>query len=73
MIVSDILGIFQAFTPKFVKKYANLGAEMSKCSRPNPGRPHGQIPGRGDTYRMIDGELKKLAALRKKQRTKTKK
>jgi 3-methyl-2-oxobutanoate hydroxymethyltransferase len=25
MICSDVLGIFQAFTPKFVKKYENLG------------------------------------------------
>lgn len=24
MICSDVLGIFQAFTPKFVKKYENL-------------------------------------------------
>jgi 3-methyl-2-oxobutanoate hydroxymethyltransferase len=27
MICSDVLGIFQAFTPKFVKKYENLGAK----------------------------------------------
>ena len=33
MIVSDILGIFQAFTAKFVKKYANLGEETLNALR----------------------------------------
>ena len=33
MIVSDVLGIFQAFTAKFVKKYANLGEETLKALR----------------------------------------
>jgi len=31
LIVSDLLGIFQAFTPKFVKKYANLAEVMTKA------------------------------------------
>jgi 3-methyl-2-oxobutanoate hydroxymethyltransferase len=74
MIVSDILGIFQAFTPKFVKKYANLGAEMSKVFEAYIQDVRtGQFPAEEHTYRMIDGELKKLTALRKKQRLKTKK
>jgi 3-methyl-2-oxobutanoate hydroxymethyltransferase len=67
MIVSDILGIFQAFTPKFVKKYANLGNETLKAleayvedvrTRKFPETQH--------TYRMIEGELSKLTNLIKK-------
>jgi len=74
MIVSDILGIFQAFTPKFVKKYANLGAEMSKVFEAYIQDVRtGKFPAEEHTYRMIDGELKKLTALRKKQRPKTQK
>jgi 3-methyl-2-oxobutanoate hydroxymethyltransferase len=61
MIVSDLLGVFQAFTPKFVKKYASVAAVMSDAfaayaedvrSRAFPATEH--------TYRMVEGELEKL-------------
>ncbi len=31
MICADILGMFQAFTPKFVKKYANIAADITNA------------------------------------------
>jgi len=71
MIVSDILGIFQAFTPKFVKKYANLGAEMLKVFETYiQDVRSGAFPAEEHTYRMIEGELDKLAKLRKQPRSK---
>jgi len=61
MIVSDILGMFQAFTPKFVKKYANLGEETLKALKAyaNDVRT-GRFPEPQHTYSMIEGELPKL-------------
>jgi len=61
MIVSDILGIFQAFTPKFVKRYANLGEETLKALKAyaNDVRT-GRFPEPQHTYSMIEGELPKL-------------
>jgi 3-methyl-2-oxobutanoate hydroxymethyltransferase len=74
MIVSDILGIFQAFTPKFVKKYADLGAEMLKVFEAYIKDVRtGAFPAAEHTYSMIEGEMEKLAALRKKQSRKAKK
>jgi 3-methyl-2-oxobutanoate hydroxymethyltransferase len=67
MIVSDILGIFQAFTPKFVKKYANLGEETLRAlsDYANDVRA-GRFPETQHTYNMVDGELPKLKGALKK-------
>lgn len=66
MICSDILGVFQAFTPKFVKKYADIGSEMRKVFENYIADVRaGAFPAEEHTYRMIEGELEKLHALRK--------
>jgi 3-methyl-2-oxobutanoate hydroxymethyltransferase len=67
MIVSDILGIFQAFTAKFVKKYANLGGETLKALRAYAEDVRaGRFPEAQHTYNMVDGELSKLMTALKK-------
>jgi 3-methyl-2-oxobutanoate hydroxymethyltransferase len=67
MIVSDILGIFQAFTAKFVKKYANLGEETLNALRVYADDVRaGRFPEAQHTYNMVDGELPKLIAALKK-------
>jgi 3-methyl-2-oxobutanoate hydroxymethyltransferase len=67
MICSDVLGVFQAFTPMFVKKYENIADKTIKAfteyvqdvrSREFPNPEH--------TYRMVEGELTKLEKLKKR-------
>ena len=61
MICSDVLGIFQAFTPKFVKRYAELGAEIKKVFEAYVEEVRSrQFPQPEHTYKMVDGELPKL-------------
>jgi len=67
MIVSDVLGIFQAFTAKFVKKYANLGEETLKALQAYADDVRaGRFPEPQHTYNMVDGELPKLMVAQKK-------
>lgn len=33
LVIDDMLGLFRGFTPKFVKRYANLGAAVEKAAR----------------------------------------
>lgn len=67
MIVSDLLGIFQAFTPKFVKKYANLGEETLKALKAYANEVRsGLFPETQHTYNMIEGEFSKLVAALKR-------
>jgi 3-methyl-2-oxobutanoate hydroxymethyltransferase len=63
MIVSDILGIFQAFTPKFVKKYADLGTTTLRALQAYADDVRaGRFPEAQHTYNMVEGELPKLMA-----------
>jgi 3-methyl-2-oxobutanoate hydroxymethyltransferase len=67
MICSDVLGIFQAFTPKFVKKYENLGEKTISAFKAYAADARGGVfPADEHTYKMVAGELPKLTALLKK-------
>jgi 3-methyl-2-oxobutanoate hydroxymethyltransferase len=64
MICSDVLGIFQAFTPKFVKKYENLGAKtVTAFKQYVEDARSGAFPAEEHAYKMVDGELDKLKNL----------
>jgi len=61
MICSDILGLFQAFTPKFVKRYGNVAEEYRKVFAAYIDDVRkGEFPGEEHVYRMIEGEADKL-------------
>ena len=67
LIVSDMIGQFKAFTPKFVKKYANVAevvtnaiADYAKDVRSNA------FPAEEHCYRMIEAEFPKFEELIKK-------
>jgi 3-methyl-2-oxobutanoate hydroxymethyltransferase len=66
LIVSDMIGQFQAFTPKFVKKMANVAEVVTKamsdyCEEVR----NGTFPGDEHCYRMIEGEEAKFLKLMK--------
>jgi len=64
LIVSDMLGMFQAFTPKFVKKYTNLSEIIEKVFGDYIEEIRtGKFPQEKHCYRMREGELEKLKAL----------
>jgi 3-methyl-2-oxobutanoate hydroxymethyltransferase len=65
MISSDLLGVFQAFTPKFVKKYENIaGRVVDAFSAYIEDVRKGRFPAEEHTYRMMEGELSKLLEIR---------
>ncbi len=58
MICSDVLGIFQAFTPKFVKRYAELGQEIQKTFEAYVDDVRSsRFPQDEHTYKMVKDEL----------------
>jgi 3-methyl-2-oxobutanoate hydroxymethyltransferase len=67
VIVSDLLGIWQAFKPKFVKRYAQLAEESVKAIKAYVGEVReGKFPEDAHCYKMIEGEAEKLTRLRRK-------
>jgi 3-methyl-2-oxobutanoate hydroxymethyltransferase len=68
LIVSDVLGTFQAFTPKFVKKYADLaGVATAALSEYVAEVRAGDFPAEEHCYRMLEGEHEKFAAWAKEE------
>jgi 3-methyl-2-oxobutanoate hydroxymethyltransferase len=57
LIVSDMIGQFQAFTPKFVKKYANVAEVVTQAMKEYVKEVRsGIFPGDEHCYHMIKGE-----------------
>lgn len=68
MICSDVLGIFQAFTPKFVKKYENLAQKTIDAFRNYAAEARSQVfPADEHTYKMVEGEFERLTELMDKK------
>jgi len=66
LIVSDVIGQFQAFTPKFVKKYANIADVITNGLREYvKDVKDGSFPTDQYCYHMLEGEGEKFKALMK--------
>lgn len=64
LIVSDLIGQFQAFTPKFVKKYANIAQVVTDAlSAYIKDVKAGTFPSDEHCYHMLKGEKEKFAEL----------
>jgi len=69
LIVSDMLGIFQAFTPKFVKKYANLAEHIMKAMEDYAKEvKESKFPEDKHCYKMIEGEFGKMLKILEKEK-----
>ncbi len=64
VIVSDMLGLFQAFLPKFVRKYADLAGTVQGAFETYADEVRkGAFPAKEHTYSMVGGEYEKLQKL----------
>ena len=62
LIVSDMIGQFQAFTPKFVKKYANVAEVITQAMRTYVEEVReGRFPSAEHSYSMVQGEEETFA------------
>lgn len=63
LIVHDVLGLFELFKPKFVKRYAELGKEMvTAFTRYREEVKAGEFPTAEHCYNIPEGEFQKLLA-----------
>jgi len=61
LLVNDVLGIYQVFTPKFVRRYANLGEEMRRAlGEYISDIRSGSFPAEEHCYKMKPGEAERL-------------
>lgn len=63
LVTHDLLGLFDRFTPRFVRKYANLYAEMERAFQAYISEVEdGKFPAPEHTFRMTDGEWEAFLA-----------
>jgi 3-methyl-2-oxobutanoate hydroxymethyltransferase len=61
LIVSDMIGQFQAFTPKFVKKYSNVAEVVTNAMKDYVSEVRaGSFPQDEHCYHMLEGEKEKF-------------
>lgn len=61
LVTHDMLGLFQRFTPKFVKKYADISAEIFKAIEAYKEEViNGQFPSKEHAFNIKEEELQKL-------------
>lgn len=61
LVTHDLLGLFERFTPKFVKKYVNLSTLISEALENYKNEViQGKFPGKEHTFTIKEEELKKL-------------
>ena len=64
LILTDLVGLFQTFTPKFVKQYANIAETIADAVGAYAEDVRkGGFPGEEHTYGMAPGESEKLQEL----------
>jgi 3-methyl-2-oxobutanoate hydroxymethyltransferase len=64
LIVSDLIGQFQAFTPKFVKKYCDVAALVTSAMKTYCDEVRcGAFPEERHCYRMLEGEAEAFRLL----------
>jgi 3-methyl-2-oxobutanoate hydroxymethyltransferase len=64
LIVSDLIGQFQAFTPKFVKKYADVAGVVTAAMKEYvKDVKEGAFPADAHCYHMLEGEGEKWRAV----------
>ena len=61
LVIHDLLGLFERFTPKFVKKYANLSGLIAQAIGDYKGEvTSGKFPGKEHSFSIKAEELEKL-------------
>ena len=61
LVYQDMLGLFNDYTPKFVKRFANLGQEMTKAFKAYDQEVKaGTFPDESHTFKIDDDILKRI-------------
>ena len=64
LVYHDVLGLYDGHAPRFVKRYAEIGAEITDAlARFAADVRSGAYPGDGHTYTIPDEELAQLDAM----------